>query len=824
MAWRQRWIGLLVIVGWLAIGCGIATARAAETLPSTEPSVAAEASRAFQWFDTLGFPDVHGKQLVEVKLGLEVDRSLASPQPVSFVALLVGSDGDQFSVLTPNLSELSYRKTPSGTPANRQVSYQKLDLKAVAEEQLAKLRAPKPSGPLALWQRFSEHMSEQVEAFILARICNANGLPDLGFDLYAAAVAGLVPSRQGPTPSFDAVLSDDIADALMWQYILDFGDPTITRLQLFERFHRFAQHFPKNQYAGRAAETADLLQRMIREDKEHGPTTRSKPDLPVRDRVTELIFQLRDQNGQQWSQPGRCDIFDDPRGDSSPAAQLAVIGLDAVPQLIDALTDVRFTRSVGFHRNFYFSHHVLRVGDCALAIIERIAGRSFYERRTTNSEMQKDNETAATKKGIERWWADVQKKGERQVLIEGTIAGDWNSYLQAQRLVAKYPDAALDAIINGIHAASEPYVQSSLISVMSGIKDDSPLSFLRDELKNGPTLEVRQAAAEELFNRSIPEAVPAMVAEWRKLVADQGGVRGGNVIQFLASVNRVDAIEARGEGISKHPVSVRFEIVEALMGPRERRTIPRDPKSPLAKADQPTLDATEAVLIGMLDDQEEQQGTTGTWYGYALTDPRICDMAAVALAVRMPDRYAFKTGESIRSRDRQCLAMQNTWRAEKGLPPLAASPARNFPKPSEIDVDVQPADIQMPSELADAIAALRQHALTSDGLMSVITAFARAPEKITELDLVADREEGTGFYVQFRFTVGQHHPDGSDWSINERVARGSEILHHSFGGAGIGPEMNPAQFSEFKQAIDDTLKGPPNQSVEIRLYLKTRGK
>jgi hypothetical protein len=35
--------------------------------------------------------------------------------------------------------------------------------------------------------------------------------------------------------------------------------------------------------------------------------------MPLKQRVAELIFQLRDQNGMQFSQPGSCDIFADPR-------------------------------------------------------------------------------------------------------------------------------------------------------------------------------------------------------------------------------------------------------------------------------------------------------------------------------------------------------------------------------------------------------------------------------------------------------------------------------------------------------------------------------
>jgi hypothetical protein len=106
--------------------------------------------------------------------------------------------------------------------------------------------------------------------------------------------------------------------------------------------------------------------------------------MTLEQRVAELIFQLRDQNGHQFSQPGSCDIFMDPRDGGlfgatnegkpgSPASQLVAIGKPALSQLIDSVDDDRFTRCVEFHRSFYFSHRVIRVGECCVAIMHRIS-------------------------------------------------------------------------------------------------------------------------------------------------------------------------------------------------------------------------------------------------------------------------------------------------------------------------------------------------------------------------------------------------------------------------------------------------------------------
>lgn len=85
----------------------------------------------------------------------------------------------------------------------------------------------------------------------------------------------------------------------------------------------------------------------------------------------------------------------------------------AVPRLIDALDDLRFCRSVGYHRNFYFSHYTLRVGDRALAVLERIAGRTFWEPTSTFSYMTMDGKTGEAMKKARAWYAGLQMKGEK---------------------------------------------------------------------------------------------------------------------------------------------------------------------------------------------------------------------------------------------------------------------------------------------------------------------------------------------------------------------------------------------------------------------------
>ena len=162
---------------------------------------------------------------------------------------------------------------------------------------------------------------------------------------------------------------------------------------------------------------------MVAEDEAHAKNAPTNLDvLPVDQRVRELIFQLRDQNGEQmkWDQPGGFDIFNDSRGTNSPAGKLVAIGYPAVPQLIVALDDSTFSRWLG-----WFTVHgdldqigsartVLTVGDYALAIIERITGKTFYPPVSSSAPMSYMKKNGEVRKAVEAWWADFQKKGERR--------------------------------------------------------------------------------------------------------------------------------------------------------------------------------------------------------------------------------------------------------------------------------------------------------------------------------------------------------------------------------------------------------------------------
>src|SRR5262249_20663462 len=134
-------------------------------------------------------------------------------------------------------------------------------------------------------------------------------------------------------------VATDLAHALMWKAVLDFGRPEdVSRRQLLERFERILRLFPDSQHVPRARATAEMLRRMLKEDGEYATKRKAgKPfdRLTKAEQIADLIFRLSDQFGRQWGEPGGVEIFDFKGGPgNTPADQLVQYGYDAVPQLL----------------------------------------------------------------------------------------------------------------------------------------------------------------------------------------------------------------------------------------------------------------------------------------------------------------------------------------------------------------------------------------------------------------------------------------------------------------------------------------------------------
>lgn len=712
MAAQEKGASMQHDITGLLLACALALSSAAAPAADPYAGLPTEQRKTLAWFDTLGFPDVKGCTFVRVGTGNWSQSGDRPPQNQYLQAFLLRTHTNTFTVLSLDLVTRTFVAT-GATSEHERVFYEARDLRNAAESRLQHVRNP-PAKENA-WDRFGEQMSERAEISVLAWGCARNGLIKQAGELISQAeemTAGRGRSPvDGDPETLVGKLEKDIGHAVMWRDVLAFGDPSVSRRELLARFDDFVSKYPASEHLPRARETANLLRQMVQEDAAHAAAARKPWNQMTRDeRIVELIFQLRDQNGHQCSQPGSCDIFEDYRSvTNTPAHQLVAFGYDAVPQLIAALDDSRFTRSVGFHRDFYFSHHVLCVADCAQAILSRIAGRTFYQAQTTSGCMTKDGKAASTRRLVQAWWDGLQKKGERQALIDAVEAGDDNAVHQAQRLQEKFPDALLGALTTGVPRATQSWVRSQLIARAGQIPGDQAVPLLLRELRTAPTLADRVAAATALQTRSHPAALPAMIQEWRNLPEDvprDDGDGPGTLITFLATCGDTNGIRTLDARLRELPVGQRLEVVEA---------VGESGGHPHAAWDDATVStnaavaaAVEELLACALEDTDERTGMSGSRNGKSYTDPRICDMAGFFLHELWKERYTFDLGASLRTREKQRYACLNQWRAKHGLAAVAPPAARRIaPAPKEqtsplLDV------VRQATTAADAAKALRE--------------------------------------------------------------------------------------------------------------------
>jgi hypothetical protein len=654
-------LGLLCIT--IVVGCADSTTVSQSDIRN-----------AFVWFEKLGFPDVKDCRYIRIATGQWSQHGNAPRQNTYLNAFLIDEKDNTFTALTLDLFIKTFEKTEPNTPKHQQVAYEELNLEKEVKVYLNLLQnLPEDDHQ----RRFGERLNERAEVFVLAWACSRNGLESLSQQLCNQVFTMKEFEEKG---SLIDLLQRDLGHAMMWRAVLLYRDPSVSRKELLSKFENIVKKYPKSEQKPRAAKAVKILRKMVKEDQ---ASRKIKPpeEMSTEEQIADLIYQLREQNGLQFSQPGRCGIFLDPRGEKSPAHQLVKFGYDAVPQLIRALEDKRFTWSVGYVRDYFFSHYVLRVGDCALEILELTAARRFYNHCGYNYMSSDDKDIRSTQNKVKAWWKELQKKGEKQLLIDATEKGDEASPWQAKRLTERYPDEALEAVIKGAIRAKENWPRVKLVEIAAQIKGDEPIAFLTEEMKNGPFPGSRVAAAWGLHRKGRPEAVATMIREWKQM-DEYGDIR---VVDFLIGCETLEAIRTIQNDLPKLNIDLRIYIIDAIDDEIRRidqamKEAHKTTQNEKLKINGPALlQALEGFLVSYLTDTEEYEGFTGTWHRKYFYDPPVCDMAGHVLWLHWKDKYAFDANATLKERDLQRIECINIWRKQHELPLLPLPHPRTIP-------------------------------------------------------------------------------------------------------------------------------------------------
>ena len=700
----------------LALGAWLVLPAAAPAAAPTKEEVAETA----KWFETLQWPDLKGKPYVEIVFG-KFPRSVDSPDGKAgkeelvdgsaVWGFLLGEDKSSYTVFLDGVVPRyvgEYQGRPFAvqridkrawdTDPKRAVVLHRRELSAAVDGALAAARqssnkkaAEKP-GEFEI--EIPPKVSPMVALFGLARWCALTGHAD-----FAQRLDDALPELDGQRmwlhqagkKPFREVVESEVSSSLMLQAKAECAerdvkspfDHPVPRSILEAEFARIAREFPASADHDEAARIAEELERMVVEDGKHPPIDdKAWEKMSREDQAQELIFQLRDQVYQR-----SYGMEPEP---PSQVEQLVQLGYAAVPALIETLGDPRLTRSVSrpYAGGDYYGP-IITVGDCAVDALSQIANRNFGFDENKDPVVRADR-ADDLRRAVESWWKGVRNHGEEAMLIQSVRAGGDDSPEKARRLAEVDPEALVEALLAGLDATKNDTAREALFDLLAQIKTEAATEALRREMRQGKDSRCRAASALEIFYRgaAAKEAVSAMIAELGKPLPkrhydpDLWPDDPGRLIEFLGRCGDLAAMKALASRLPQLTPDLRGVIVESMF-----------PKEPPPKPIPAEVEAlAEKIAVSALDDRalafEPWPPELGNSGGIApeAGGPRVCDLAAAALARRWPERYPLKEAPAASTRlerDAQYAAFRNTWRVAQGMQPLPVTARPSSPAARE---------------------------------------------------------------------------------------------------------------------------------------------
>jgi hypothetical protein len=669
------------------------TLALAAWLPSSRAALPGNLAEAVAWYDTLGFPDATDLPYVRVATGAWTKTRNQPPQNQFVEGFLVGEGPKDFTVFIcsvsdfknpferfgpgsspyPELTTVRFVRKSAG-PAYSTVDYEALDFAKAASEVLDHVRT-QASGPESDGRLLDGRpVSHRVRIFAFARACLQKGHADTGLALmnFAASIPDEQTGKVNPGTLRES-LQQQIGDVVLTNAEADCSDPSKSWAELLPTYENFDKRFPASNRITYAREAAEVLRSMIAGDAAHHP--KPMEQMSPAEQVAENIYQLENFKVGMWIAYSRYpDSPGAPKGGKTELTsvdRLVDLGQEAVPQLIAALDDSRFTRSLDERYIHEVPPRILRVSEIAQIILEHMSGRNFYAAKTDDGKLVR----GTTREQVEAWWAENQKKGEKQVLIDATAPGGEPGLAPARKLVEKYPDAALKTIAAAVRATHEDGLRSEYIDAVGGLPGDATIAFLKSKLGPANGLYTQVAAAKALKVRGEPDAVPAMIEAWHavlpRLPANESDAYGqvGALITFLAASGSTAAIDALREEMPKTPVDVRLAVVQVFLPFGNYSESGAGVSVNTDEADLPRIPggkagaAVESLLVSALDDKGRRVGMQGTYNDASYKDPRVCDMAALVLSKRWPDKYQFHWAANAADCDTQIAKLRDRWRS-----------------------------------------------------------------------------------------------------------------------------------------------------------------
>jgi hypothetical protein len=654
----MRWIVALLL---LVAACDRAAERFEFLSDAPSPTATADVHPAtpddrrrwLELYDEAGYPDVSALQRVELEVGQS--QREAGDEPMLERAWLLSTSPlvllqDSLWKLEPEPN--SYREVDFADELRAELDA--VEARTEGDDAYQPpfvMRTPRIGPPATYW-------------LARARWAEMRGAPELAQRALAQVERWTSLCGEDVCSPEDAI-RNGFQLGLLWQAADGLAN-FMPRPQVRVLVARAQAIAPRGEHWVDATELLDRLDRTIATDA-NGP---SWPDGGEPARVERLIHLLREQTTRYaGAVPCRPDTVCDPIRD--PADELTALGREAIPALIEHLDDDTLTRSIRHDRDSGLFHDVLSVGDVALEIIERIAGRRFYlEDRFSN--MSKASQAKAVQKLVREWWAGARQVSAREQLVHDLHnAEESERHRFAYHLLDKYGLEIWPELTRAFGETKDDEARRGLLNAMNQWwtpVGDEPADeraaierFLIGALHDRSRT-VRLAAAQALAERGRHDGSEIIIADLDRYWLDPHAWSSDHDYASYFGVLVADGSAAAVDAIDR-AVQRRGYAALAALG--------RDGCRHWAKPCDPKLDgAAKARLLDTLAGYLDDFGDPGRQYGEG--PARVRDMAAAAYSTLTGrDTEAFASKPTSIERDWMILDMLNAHRAEQDQPPVS---------------------------------------------------------------------------------------------------------------------------------------------------------
>jgi len=467
--------------------------------------------------------------------------------------------------------------------------------------------------------------------------------------------------------SFALAEADSAAEAAFDSAMSDAAFRQKSSEECLQTFVDLAMKYPNSPKAAQTQQMIKTLQRNIAEERERPKTwLRGVLKLSKEDQIVDLIYRLRYCNdahdrfaeysstvnqflGHRMRYISMRRLFNGP----DEVDKLAELGIDAVPRLIEALNDDTPTP---FVRSENSKVSIPRVGDAAACALNAIAGKQLVA-----GPFVEDGKTGQAREKVLKWWKECQRVGDKQMLINGTEAGDGDSVFQAALLVKRYPETAAPAIRRALKKVDDPYDRKEIVMALKEVKGKDVDELLREQLR-AKDVGARIAAADVLWERCrAREALQTMIKEWRTIAkrpekVDYEESRHDNtMVWFLATAREPEAIREMAALLKATNHDLHNQILERVAQETNKMRS-------LSMAERSEMEKLLALGLSLAPDEDQFSR-----YGGGMSP---ADWATYGLGRLWRISPLLREDSSFRVRERQRAVIQNEWRRRQQLPPI----------------------------------------------------------------------------------------------------------------------------------------------------------